>query len=151
MSSNFIPTGVTAITLAPSGSTGYRQYVDLVMEDWKFCRFVSEVTYAATAATTGVAIDLYGGMGTLAATATGSFPQVFWGSTIPAQPLLHVGDNSVPVSMVSLTAGATSTQTAKTSFYFDFPQIRLPGIVRLRFTNSDSTNPATFSLYADVS
>lgn len=151
MSSCFIPTGVTAITLAPSGSDGYRQYVDLVMQDWKFCRFVSEVTYAATATTTGVAIDLYGGMGTLAATASGSFPQIFWGSTIPSQPNLHVGDNAVAVSMVSLTTSATATQTAKTSFYFDFPQIRLPGIVRLRFTNSDPTNAATFSLFADVS
>jgi hypothetical protein len=151
MSSNFIPTGVTSITLAPSGSTGYRQYVDLVMEDWKFVRFVSEVTYAATAATTGVAIDLYGGMGTLAATASGSFPQVFWGSTIPSQPNLHMGDNAVAVSMVAPTAGSGSAQTTKTSFYFDYPQIRLPGIVRLRFTNSDATNAATFSLYADVS
>jgi len=151
MSSNFIPTGVTSVVLAPSGNAGYRQYVDLVMQDWKFCRFVSEVTYPATASTTGVSIDLYGGMGTLAATATGSFPQVFWGSTIPAQPNLHMGDNAVAVSMVSLTTNATASQQANTSFYFDFPQIRLPGIVRLRFTNSDPTNAATFSLFADVS
>lgn len=151
MSSNFIPTGCTSITLAPSGTTGYQQSVILVMQDWKFCRFVSEVSYPATASTTGVAIDLYGGMGTLTATATGSFPQVFYGATPPVNPNAHFGDNSVSVSMSSLTASATAAQQANTSFYFDFPQIRLPGLVKLRFTNSDPTNSATFSLYADVS
>lgn len=151
MSSNFIPTGVTSITLAPSGTTGYQQYVDLVMEDWKFARFVSEVTYAATNTTTGVAIDLYGGMGTLSVAPSGSFPQVFWGADVQTPASVHFGDNAVSVTMQTVTPSVASPRTYKTSFYFDFPQIRLPGLVRLRFTNNDAVNAATFSLFADVS
>lgn len=150
MSSNFIPV-LTGITLGASGGGSATQYLDLNMQDYKFCRFVSEVTYSATSSVTGVTVDLYGGMGTLSVAPTGSFPQVFWGSTIPAQPLAHFGDNNVSVTMVTVTPSSGSTQTKSTSFYFDFPQIRLPGLVRLKISNTDATNTATFKLFADVS
>lgn len=150
MSSNFIKC-LDSITLSASGSAGGTQYLDLVMEDWKFCRFVMEVSYEATSSVTGVTADLYGGMGTLSATATGAFPQVFWGATVPSNPSAHFGDNSVSVSTQSITAGSASPVSANTAFYFDFPQIRLPGLVRLKFANTDTVNPATVKLFADVS
>lgn len=121
------------------------------MEDWKFCRFVSEVTYAATASNTGISITLYGGTGVLVAAPSGSFPQVFWGATIPAQPNAHYGDNGVAITLSTVTPSQASPTTTKTSFYFDFPQIRLPGLVRLKFSNLDATNPAVVALFADVS
>lgn len=150
MSSNFVPC-LTSVVLTASGTPDAIQYLDLVMEDWKFCRFVAQVAYSATAATTGVTIDLYGGTGVLTGSPSGGFPQLFYGSTIPSQPLAYFGDNNVSVSMVTVTPNSGTAVTKNTAFYFDFPQIRLPGLVRLKFANQDSTNSATIKLLADVS
>lgn len=148
MSSNFQPV-LSAQTIAPSGNW----YIDLVMEDYKFFRCLSEVAYDSTAATTGVSIDLFSGMGTPDVTPYGGVPYISR-ATVPAASAgigPFYGDNSAAVTMVSLTANATSTQLARTFFYLDFPQIRLGGLVRLKFTNNDTANNAVVSFYADVS
>lgn len=148
MSSNFQPV-LNAQTIAPSGNW----YIDLVMEDYKFFRCLSEVSYAATAGTTGVSIDLFSGMGNPDVTPYGGIPYISR-ATVPAASAgvgPYYGDNSVAVTMVSLTASATSSQFARTFFYLDFPQIRLGGLVRLKFTNNDTANNATLSFYTDVS
>lgn len=148
MSSNFQPV-LNAQTIAPSGNW----YIDLIMEDYKFFRCLSEVSYAATAGTTGVSIDLFSGMGNPDVTPYGGIPYISR-ATVPAASAgvgPYYGDNSVAVTTVSLTASATSSQLARTFFYLDFPQIRLGGLVRLKFTNNDTANNAVVSFYSDVS
>lgn len=148
MSSNFQPI-LNAQTIAPSGNW----YIDLVMEDYKFFRCLSEVSYATTAATTGVSIDLFSGMGNPDITPYGGIPYISR-ALVPAATAgvgPFYGSNSAAVTMVALTAGSTSTQLARTFFYLDFPQIRLGGLVRLKFTNNDTANDAVVSFYSDVS
>lgn len=148
MSSNFQPV-LSAQTIAPSGNW----YIDFVMEDYKFFRCLSEVSYAGTAGTTGVSIDLFSGMGTPDITPYGGIPYISR-ATVPAASAgigPYYGDNSASVTMTSLTASATSSQLTRNFFYLDFPQIRLGGLVRLKFTNNDTANNATLSFYTDVS
>lgn len=148
MSSNF-QSVLSSLTLAPSGTW----YVDLVLDDYKYFRALAEVRYSATATTTGVSIDIFSGMGKPDITASGGIPFVSRASVPAASAGVgpFYGDNSVAVSMVSLTANSSSTQLARTAFYFDFPQIRLGGLVRLKFKNNDASNNASIGFYADVS
>ena len=115
MSSNFQPV-LSAQTIAPSGNW----YIDLVMEDYKFFRCLSEVAYASTAATTGVSIDLFSGMGTPDVTPYGGVPYISR-ATVPAASAgigPFYGDNSAAVTMVSLTDNDTANN-AVVSFYAD--------------------------------
>lgn len=138
-----------ARTIAPSASA----FFDFNMEDLKYCRLGTEIAYNATAATTGMALYIYSGIGPLAGEG-GAIP--FTVSTTPASSGVDTfpfwGDNSTnAVSLTTITPSATSAQRRRTSFYLDFPQIRMGSLVRFAFVNQDAANAGTLSFYADIS
>lgn len=138
-----------ARTIASSASA----FFDFNMEDLKYCRLGTEIAYQATAATTGLDLYIYSGIGPLTA-ASGSIPFTY--SSTPAAAGVDTfpfwGDNSTnAVSLTTITPSATSAQRRRTSFYLDFPQIRMGSLVRFAFVNRDASNAATLSFYADIS
>lgn len=142
----------TPLTMLPTST----YFIDFLMEDVKYCKFLSEVTYNATSSTTGVNIDIFSGIGNNlpSGTSFGGFPQALVG-TASSSPTLNelpqFGDNSASVTMVTVTPSLGSTQTKRTFFYLDYPLIRLGGLVRLRLTNTDPANSASVALFADIS
>lgn len=139
----------TSVTIAPSGV----YYSDFQLEDWKYGRLLCQEKYAATAATTGIDIDIYPGTGTLDVQASGGIPSISR-PTVPT-PVFGVppfwGDNGMSVTMVDPTAGQGSEQIKETMFYLDAPLMRYGGLVRFKFTNTDPTNNAVVNFYADMS
>lgn len=148
MSSNYQQI-VNSQTIAPSASC----FVVVNMQDCKYFRPGVEVRYNVTASTTGLDLYIYSGMGPFPG-GSGSIPsQVL--SSMPSSgtnTFPFWGDNSTnAVVLTTVTPGLASPQVKRTSFYLDFPQIRLQGLVCFAFVNRDAANAATLSFYADIS
>lgn len=132
-----------AITLLPSSSA----IVDFDLEHVADAQMLVEITYSATASTTGVSLSLYGGFGTKDPLADEScgIPKVLGGSSVPV-----FADNGETVVMTTMTPSSVSSVTKRTSFYLSEIGTKWPRWIRMVFTNADASNTATVKLYADL-
>ncbi len=100
-----------------------------------------EVTYNATASTTGVILSVFDGPGNPDPAATGPIPCII-GSTYPIYPTVGT------VATLNTTAPSqASVQTVRTKYNYSLSQnARWAG---LRFINTDASNTAKITIYAD--
>lgn len=120
------------------------QIVDVDLWGTNNVQFLVEGTYAATASSTGIGIDIYYGFGQGDPLATGATPCVLGGSSVP-----KFSDNKDSVTTATFTASSGSTQTKRTYFALNDLRIYVPRWIRLKFTNSDS-HTCTIKIYSDT-
>lgn len=124
-------------SVAPTGTL----VVDLDLLDINNLQFLTTIAYAVTGISPSTTLDLYYGMGEADPSATGSIPTVVGGSSVPI-----FGDNFDSVTMSTIGSSDLSKNTV---FFLSSILERLPRWIRLKFSNTDSSNTVTVSIYAD--
>lgn len=132
---------LTSEPVAASGSL----LVDFDLQEIANLQFMLEVTYPATSATTGITLDMIYGLGPSDPASSGSIPIVLGGSSVAI-----FGDTSDSVSLESITALSFSPVTKRTVFYLSNILENFPRWLRFSLVNTDATNAATITIYADA-
>ena len=107
-------------------------------------QIMSIVTYATTSSTTGLAIDLYPGIGSYDNTCTGSIPVKFGGTSSAT-----FADNAEHVALINPAPSQGSPQTRKSMFYLNDFNEAWPRWVRMQVYNRDSVS-CTLRFIADA-
>lgn len=134
-------TGAT-FTIAPGSSAD----ITIDLDGFDNMQIITDISYAATSSTTGVKLDLYGGIGAKDQ-AFNTIQQVPSMLGISASALF--ADNPESVSMVGFTPSATVSQSRQTLFYLNDIQTRWCRFIDMRFFNQDPANSATVRVIGD--
>ena len=119
--------------------------VDFDLQNICNMQVLVEIEYPATAATTGLTLDLIYGLGPSDPASTGSIPIVVGGSSVAIY-----GDTSDSITLETITALQFSPVNKKTVFYLNNVLENFPRWLRFSFANTDATNAATVTIYADA-
>lgn len=137
----------------PAAST---RNLDIDLATVNDAKIILEITYSATASTTGTSCTAFYGIGKPDPnTYAEGVPCKLGtsGSTTTAgagTSKATFSDNSDAISMVSFTAGSGSTQTKRTFFTLNDLLKKNSRWQRLQFTNSDATNAATIKVLIEI-
>lgn len=137
-------------TLAPSGT--YDVDINVGLETIKFMTWEVDVVYGATAATTGVGLNLYSGNGNADPTVLiGQAPYYFALPVVPGgSSVADYGGNPYPTTMTTTPPNKGTSQTVKTYGFLNGAQTAYGSWVKFRFTNNDATNSATVTFSACI-
>lgn len=120
--------------------------VTIDLEDFDNLQIIADITYpSGTGSTTGVKLDMYGGIG--AKDAAFNLQQVPSMFGISASAVF--ADNPESVTMVGFTPNAAVSQSRQTLFYLNDPNRTWPRFIDMRFFNQDTSHNCTISLIGD--
>lgn len=134
-------TGAT-FTIAPGSSAD----ITIDLDGFDNMQIITDITYdSGTSSTTGVKLDLYGGIGARDAAMT--IQQVPSMLGISASALFC--DNPESVSMVGFQPSAAVSQSRQTLFYLNEIGNRWTRFIDMRFFNQDPSKSCTVRILGD--
>lgn len=125
-------------------SAGQSKVLDIDTGSIENIQVMVSATFANTASSTGVGLELFYGLGR-------PDPEAIYGYIVEdpgvSSTYATFSDNFDTVAMESFTASSSSPQTKITVFNIEVK--KLPRWLRFKFTNNDVTNSCTISVKAD--
>lgn len=131
-------------------NAGASGWVDIRLENLKDMKIIYEVTYAATASTTGHSMYIYqgnGGIDPAEATNLGLPTVITVNASSPTTSVPVFADNNLPVTLQTVTPSSGSQVKKRTSFYLNDVVLAYSEWVRFMIINNDATNSSTFKFY----